>query len=143
MVIPDDLHMLAIWSGEPASTTGFVEAVNRWRQNNVDSYQSHIGDLLDTATECVDYLRKKDTEQVLAGIEQYDQHLQRLSSVSGVDFYNQPHLEMRKKVELMHCVYKPSGAGGGDFGIAYSTDKDELLTLADKLEREQTYTFVL
>jgi mevalonate kinase len=50
---------------------------------------------------------------------------------------------MRKKVELAHCAYKPSGAGGGDYGIAYSTDKQELLTLADKLEREHSDTFVL
>jgi phosphomevalonate kinase len=143
VIIPDDLHMLAIWSGQPASTTGYVGAVNMWRQNNPGSYQSHIGDLRDTATECIDCLKKNDTVQVLARIEQYDRHLQHLSSVSGVDFYNQAHLEMRKKVEFMHCVYKPSGAGGGDFGIAYSTDKNELLTLADKLEREHTYTFVL
>ena len=143
VVIPDDLHMLAIWSGEPASTTSYVEAVNRWQQNNPDAYQSHISDLHDTASECVDCLGKNDTDQVLARIEQYDRHLQHLSSASGVNFYNQAHLKMRKKVELVHCAYKPSGAGGGDFGIAYSTDKNKLLTLADKLGREHTYTFVL
>jgi mevalonate kinase len=50
---------------------------------------------------------------------------------------------MRKKVELAHCTYKPSGAGGGDYGIAYSTNKQELLTLADKLKREHSDTFAL
>ena len=143
VVLPDDLHMLAIWSGEPASTTGYVEAVNRWRQNNPDAYRSHISDLRDTATKCVDCLTKNDTNRVLARIEQYDRHLQRLSSMSGVNFYNQTHLEMRKKVEFAHCAYKPSGAGGGDFGIAYSTAKNELLILADKLKREHSYSFVL
>jgi phosphomevalonate kinase len=143
VVLPDDLHMLAIWSGEPASTTGYVAAVNRWRQNNPDAYQSLISDLRNTATECIAALEKNDSQRVLARIEQYDRHLERLSSVSGVNFYNQAHLEMRKKVELAHCAYKPSGAGGGDYGIAYSTDKQELLTLADKLEREHSDTFVL
>jgi phosphomevalonate kinase len=143
VVLPGDLHLLAIWSGEPASTTGYVAAVNRWRQNNPDAYQSLINDLRNTATGCIDALEKKDSQRVLARIEQYDRHLERLSSVSGVNFYNQAHLEMRKKVESAHCAYKPSGAGGGDYGIAYSTDRQELLTLADKLEREHSDTFVL
>lgn len=143
VVIPDDLHMLAIWSGEPASTTGYVEAVNRWRKSNPDVYLANISVLQDTANECVQCLANNDSHQVLARIEQYGRHLQHLSSVSEVNFYNQAHLEMRKKVESQSCVYKPSGAGGGDFGIAYSTDKNELLTLANKLGREHTYTFVL
>ena len=142
-VLPDDLHMLAIWSGEPASTIGYVAAVHRWRQNNPIAYQSQISALRDTATQCIDALGGGNTQRVLAGIEQYDRHLERLSSISGVDFYNQTHLKMRKKVELVHCTYKPSGAGGGDYGIAYSTDKEELLTLADQLKREQKDTFVL
>jgi len=143
VVIPDDLHMLAIWSGKPASTTGYVGAVNLWRQSNPHAYLSNISELGTTATECVDCLKANDTAQVLARIEQYDRQLQHLSTVSGVNFYNQAHLEMRKKVELRSCIYKPSGAGGGDFGIAYSTDKNELLTLANNLDREQTYNFVL
>ena len=143
VVLPDDLYMLAIWSGEPASTTGYVAAVHRWRQNNLNAYQSHISDLRSTATECIAALEKNDSQRILTSIEQYDRHLERLSSVSGVNFYNQVHLEMRKKVELANCAYKPSGAGGGDYGIAYSTDKQELLTLADKLEREHSDTFAL
>lgn len=142
-VLPADLHMLAIWSGEPASTVGYVAAVHRWRQNDPAAYQSQISDLGDTATQCIDALGLGNTQRVLAGIEQYDRHLERLSSISGVDFYNETHLKMRKKVELAHCTYKPSGAGGGDYGIAYSTDKEELLTLADKLKREQKDNFVL
>ena len=143
VVIPDDLQMLAIWSGAPASTTGYVEAVHKWRRNNPDAYQSRISALLETAATSVGCLIKNDTDQVLATIEQYDRDLQRLSKMSGVNFYNQTHLEMRKKVESQHCVYKPSGAGGGDFGIAYSTDKNELLTLSEKLTGEHTYNFVL
>ena len=143
VLLPRDLHMLAIWSGEPASTTGYVAAVNLWRRNNPGAYHSHISDLHNTAAECIDALGEDDTQRVLASIEQYDRQLQRLSSMSEVHFYNQAHLDMRKKVELDHCAYKPSGAGGGDYGIAYSTDKEELLTLADKLDREHIDTFVL
>lgn len=141
--LPDDLYMLAIWSGEPASTTSYVAAVNRWRQLNPNAYQSRIDDLRSTATECISSLKKNDGRRVLAGIDLYGRHLEQLSSESGVNFYNQTHLEMRKKVELAHCVYKPSGAGGGDYGIAYSTNKQDLLVLADKLEREHGDTFIL
>jgi len=141
--LPGDLYMLAIWSGEPASTTGYVAALNRWGQVNPDTYQSRINDLSNTAAECIAGLKDDDSQRVLAGIDQYGRRLKQLSSESGVNFYNQPHVEMRKKVELANCVYKPSGAGGGDYGIAYSTNKQDLLSLANKLEREHYDTFIL
>ena len=141
--LPDDLYMLAIWSGEPASTTGYVAALNRWGQVNPNTYQSRINDLSNTAADCIAGLKNEDGQGVLAGIDQYGRHLKQLSSESGVNFYNQAHVEMRKKVELEHCVYKPSGAGGGDYGIAYSTNKQDLLSLANKLKREHYDTFIL
>jgi len=138
--LPDDLHMLAIWTGQSASTTELVGSMQDYRDQSPSDYQERMTSLMETATHCLDAVSDQDTRQILARIEQYDRQLSDLSSESGVNFYNQQHEDMRKKVKL---TYKPSGAGGGDFGIAYSTDLDEITTLAKKLNEEQTYSFVL
>lgn len=138
--LPDDLHMLAIWTGQPASTTALVGSMQDYRARHPTGYNTRMTSLIDIAEQCLDAVSDQDTRQILARIEQYDRQLYDLSSESGVNFYNQLHENMRKKVKL---TYKPSGAGGGDFGIAYSTDPDEITALAKKLKEEQTFSFVL
>ena len=138
--LPGDLHMLAIWTGQSASTTELVGAMRDFKNSDPTRYRQHMEGLINTATACAEAVSDQDTGQILAGIEQYDRQLFRLSSESRVNFYNQLHLDMRNRVKL---TYKPSGAGGGDFGIACSTDKNELIALAEKLEREQTCSFLL
>lgn len=145
--VPDDLYMLAIWSHEAASTTDFLKRVSQWQQQAPTDYQKHIDGLSATARAAVALLSTEvsthETPRILATIEQYGRQLAEFSSNSGVNFYNLTHLEMRKRVELVHCVYKPSGAGGGDFGIAYSTNRNELFTLAENLKHEGRYVFFL
>ncbi|MBL6689335.1 MAG: hypothetical protein ISP91_02970 [Pseudomonadales bacterium] len=138
--LPDDLHMLAIWTGKSASTTALVGSMQDYRARHPTGYKARMTTLIDVAEHCLDAVSDQDTCQILARIEQYDRQLYDLSSESGVHFYNQLHENMRKKVKL---TYKPSGAGGGDFGIAYSTDPDEITALANKLKQEQTFSFVL
>ena len=138
--LPSDLHMLAIWTGRSASTTQLVGSMQDYRKRDPAEYKKHMTDLIDVANGCIQAVSDQDSRQILARIEQYDSHLQHLSSDSSVNFYNQLHEDMRKKVKL---TYKPSGAGGGDFGIAYSTDIDEITALAKLLEQEQIISFVL
>ena len=138
--LPTDLHMLAIWTGRSASTTKLLAAMRGFRASEPAGYRAHIEGLTATASACMDAVALQDTRRILAGIEQYDRQLERLSAESRINFYNQPHLDMRKRVNL---IYKPSGAGGGDFGIACGTDKNELISLSKKLEREQIFSFML
>ncbi len=141
--LPSTLHMLAIWTGTPASTTDLVNRVYRWRDSMPDTYAQHIHALKETAKQAIQRLTDGDTVQLLTEISRYDQRLEQMSTDSGVNFYTSTHLEMRKKVESARCVYKPSGAGGGDFGIAYSTDATDLMTLAENLRGERIHNFVL
>ncbi len=137
--LPEDLYLLAIWTGQPASTTRLVGSMQTYRDQSPNAYRQHMDNLKSTATDCIRAISQQDNYGILAGIEQYDRQLYQLSSDSGVNFYNELHEIMRKKVKL---TYKPSGAGGGDFGIAYSTDKQEIINLAERLAQDQIYAFV-
>lgn len=159
ITLPDQLRMLAIWTGEAASTTGYLKAMEQWRARHESIYQQHIQQLTDTASQAVHAVHAVDAGQLLTCIARYDTQLEQLSRDSALNFYNQTHLEMRKRVELADCTYKPSGAGGGDFGIAYYLDQsgynganngadngantNKLNQLAEELEHEGVHCIFL
>ena len=128
--LPQDLHMLAIWTGKPASTTNFLALVDRWKMKNADRFDGHMR-LLTTCA--ADFVAATEATSMVNLIRQYNQYLHDFSKESGVNFYNDPHIALQKEVESARCAYKPSGAGGGDFGIAFSTDKDSITELAEQM----------
>ncbi len=143
MNLPDNLHMLAIWTGTAASTVNYVNEMQTWQQAQPDRWAYHLESLADTVDEFIAAAANADTRQILATIDQYGRQLSLLSIESGVNFYTDVHAALQKKVESARCIYKPSGAGGGDFGIAFSADRNELKTLAEEMERENRYAFFL
>lgn len=141
--LPPTLNMLAIWTGEAASTTQYLKLMESWRDKNANAYLSQMTCLHKIADATVAAVNTGDATAFLGTITQYDRQLDDLSAESGLNFYNPTHRELRKKVELLHCTYKPSGAGGGDFGIAYSSDRHGLKLLSDRLLADDRYCFFL
>ena len=138
--LPGDFCMLAIWSGVSASTRSLLGELDDWRFNHEESFQFHIERLSLTSAA---FASGSDTATLLQVIEQYGRYLNEFSSESGLNFYNEPHLALQKEVESARCVYKPSGAGGGDFGIAFSADKNQLINLAEKVQNDGRIAFFL
>ena len=136
--LPENLHMLAIWSGKPASTTNYLRQVAAWRSINPDRFGYHIRRFSKCA---IDFLKAEDTTSRITQIHLYDRYLYDFSEDSGIKFYNAPHIELQKEVESALCVYKASGAGGGDFGIAFSTDKNTLINLAKRIVQKGRLAF--
>ena len=137
-IFPADLHMLAIWSGEPASTPNYINKVEAWRSNNPDRFEYHI-ERLCKCTE--DFLLAENTTSQLNKIHLYGRYLYDFSEDSNIKFYNAPHITLQKEVESAGCIYKPSGAGGGDFGIAFSEDEDILSSLTKSIHQEGRLAF--
>jgi len=141
VTLPAGLHLLAVWTGQAASTARYLEAMATWRTTNTEAYRREIRGLADTAEQSVRAFETGNPDQILTTIQRYDRLLEAFSTEAGLNFYNDGHFRLRKRVELTNCAYKPSGAGGGDFGLAFSTDKNTLITLAENLERDKYLVF--
>jgi phosphomevalonate kinase len=50
----------------------------------------------------------------------------------GLGIWSGAHRELKATAAECRVVYKPSGAGGGDCGVAFSTEPDALQKFADK-----------
>ena len=140
VVIPHDLHMLYIWTGTPADTTRFIGQFQTWREENPAMFDRIITALSGTAELASRALIDQSATALMSAIKTCNEQLQWLSQASRLGFYNQIHHSLQKQVESAGCIYKPSGAGGGDFGIAFSIDEDQLRRLATTLTGEGLFT---
>ena len=135
--------MLAIWSGVPQSTADILVALVRWKEGNPLLYNNCINELSLISRECTRNIKHADTTDFIGNIIRYDSTLEKLSSLSGLGFYNQVHKKMRDRASKAGLAYKPSGAGGGDFGIAFSDELSLLEKHKETLSAEGAYTFFL
>lgn len=141
--LPESLHMLAVWTGDPASTTDFVSRFDAWRGAQGAAAQRLIEELHSICLAFIEACSTGNSSASIGAVDDYDQVLMTLSSASGLDFYSKPHQQLRNKVKSADCVYKPSGAGGGDFGLALSTDITSIQALSESLTAAGWYNFLL
>jgi len=67
--------------------------------------------------------RAEDLSGLFSAITGYESGLRRLDAAAGIGIFSPSHERLRE-IALKHgAVYKPSGAGGGDFGIALTDSR--------------------
>ena len=126
---PSELHMLAVWSGRSASTPAMLNRLHSYGEQQPAACASHMARLRKIAGQTVSAWRASETGAVLASLDSYAAALRDLDEDAGIGIYGGGHAAMRE-IALAHgATYKPSGAGGGDFGIAMTASREALAAL--------------
>ncbi|MDR9414760.1 MAG: hypothetical protein RI564_00660 [Gracilimonas sp.] len=123
---PTDLYMSCIWAGYSASTRHFVRSVNTFKEENPAAYNSIITKMADLSKEGVKTFGAGDTSAFLQVISDYAECERELGKQSGTEIMSDVHEEIYSIVENQGGTYKPSGAGGGDIGIAFCNDQETM-----------------
>ena len=115
---PRTLGMVGVWSGQSASTPAMLGRLRAFREQDAGRFSLHMGRLGANAGQAVAAWAADDAEGVLAAVAGYESGLRQLDEAAGIGIFSPVH-EQLGEIALRHgAVYKPSGAGGGDFGIA-------------------------
>ena len=115
---PRRLSMVAVWSGQSASTPAMLGRLRAFRERDAARFSSHMERLGANAGQAVAAWQAEDLGGLLLAIGGYEAGLRRLDEAAGIGIFSPAHERLRA-IALEHgAVYKPSGAGGGDFGIA-------------------------
>ena len=123
---PNGLLALPIWSGVSASTRELLARFEKFKSDNPVDYQRHFRRLQALSEQaCVAWLEQSviDILNVLAA---YDDALLGLDSDARIGINSEAHAKIRQLVERHGAIYKISGAGGGDFGVAL-TESTEVI----------------
>ncbi|WP_330179043.1 phosphomevalonate kinase [Nocardia sp. NBC_01503] len=131
---PKDLRLHVGWTGHPASTPALIAEL---RRGGFAAYD----DFLPSSATCVDHLitalRHQDSHRILHEIRCAREVLAKLDAATNLGIIT-PRLEtLCASAEAVGAAAKPSGAGGGDCGIALieRDRRDASAELADRWAR--------
>lgn len=120
---PHGLEWCCVWSGRPASTGRFLQRLAAWRTQAPARHAAAMRELGDCATAAA---AATGAAALLEAVATFGQALDRLGAASGLDIFCAEHRALAALAARLGVAYKPCGAGGGDIGIALTTDAARL-----------------
>lgn len=132
---PPGLYMLAIWTGVSASTRKLVRRVHEFRAREPRVFQQMMEAMGEISFAGCHALFSEDISHFLDAVNAYHQALTKLGQHSGAPIISPEHQALAAIAGDCGALYKPSGAGGGDLGIAFSDTPEVLEQVAERIGR--------
>jgi phosphomevalonate kinase len=117
--LPEDLTVRCVWTGRAASTGSFLEALDWARGRDaaaVDTVMDRLGEISELGA---DALADADSARFLGAVNEFTPALEALGRVIEMPILSDDHHRVWKASSELGVAYKPSGAGGGDFGLVF------------------------
>jgi mevalonate kinase len=128
---PAQLHWLAVWTGQGASTTAMLSRLAEFRQREPAQSARCMAGLRAAAIAALAAWERGVAGEVLTALAAYRDCLAELDAESGIGIITPAHRELAAHAAASGAVYKTSGAGGGDFGLAFATSPELIVRLAN------------
>lgn len=120
--LPEGLSLRAVFTGRGASTPGMLRGLETIIREQPGGWESVRQDLLSGARDAAHALSGGRADAFLSSVAAYGRCLRRLQAFAGIPVYTEEHDRLASLAEDHGVTYKPSGAGGGDLGLALGTD---------------------
>ncbi|WP_104084165.1 mevalonate kinase [Cryobacterium sp. Y11] len=128
---PNDLTVMAVVTGEGSVTTDLVGRVNDFAAQRPAQHEQDLARLIRLAHQAQSALTERAT--FLRLVDDYFVALALLDDHAEAGIVTERHRELRVVAERAGGVFKTSGAGGGDVGLAFSTSGEPAERLAAAL----------
>jgi phosphomevalonate kinase len=131
---PAALKVALVWTGKSASTRIMLHNLAVWRQRYPRQYAHEIAALSNLSEAGASAFEAHRSEDFLEVVGSFAKGLNRLGEKAGIDIFSQEHRHLAMLARENQLFYKPSGAGGGDFGLALGLDDAALETFCQQCE---------
>ncbi|MFV2073103.1 MAG: mevalonate kinase [Thermoanaerobaculales bacterium] len=122
--MPDELHVLGIWTGRSASTGEFLKRLEVCRREDPRAVEETLGRLGAISEDGIVALEDSCSAAFLGAIGAFWQGLEDLGRVVGLPILSAEHRRLHRMAIECGGSYKPSGAGGGDLGLVFSSEPE-------------------
>lgn len=136
LVVPSSLLVVPVFTGHSASTAAFVKRVYEAREGRRGEFDALIAALKEAAEAGVLAFRANDVPGFMGGVSGYFNLLRQLGELAEVSIVSEPHEDAAVVVAGRGGVYKSSGAGGGDIGVALFAEGIEHAEFANELKNK-------
>jgi phosphomevalonate kinase len=123
---PRELHRVFVWTGRSASTHSFLESLEASRSGGNRGVDEALDRLGRESERGVDALARNDVYRFLDAVDRFCEALEALGRAIEMPILSEAHRGLRQLGAECGVHYKPSGAGGGDFGVCFGTDDERL-----------------
>ena len=130
--LPENLHLVFIWTGRSASTGDFLARLDAGMSSDGGEIAAVLNQLGSISAAGIADLRAGRISALLDHVSDFGRAMERLGQAAGIPILSDEHLELRRLAEDVGVSYKPSGAGGGDVGIGFTDDPELAKAFAAK-----------
>ena len=134
--LPNSVGFTSVFTGRSASTRDFVAAFNRWVVARPSDASEQLQVLEQLAIAGCAAAGENDAEAFLATVADYGRRLAILGDSIGAEIVTGEHRDVIRIAKKCGVIYKVSGAGGGDLGVAFSVDDDALAAFKDAVRKK-------
>jgi phosphomevalonate kinase len=124
LVLPKEMHLVPVWTGVAASTLVMLRKLAAFAADQPERHAELLSELSAHATVAVRACEHADASALQAALSDFAVALHALDNATELGIWSVEHRELERLASAAGLVYKPSGAGGGDFGLAFGTDAE-------------------
>jgi phosphomevalonate kinase len=132
---PSMLQLAVGWTKEPAATAPMIRKIQNFKENNAEAYNEFLRESYASVARLVQGFETDDCTKAIDGLAQNRKALMKLGEDAGVDIETESLKSLCSIAEAFGSG-KSSGAGGGDCGIAFLKDGDQVQELYKAWEEE-------
>ncbi len=141
--MPLGLFMVPIWTGVSSSTRNLLKKVDVFRSENPVEFELIMEKMTNLSNNGCRAFKNSDVNTFLNIVYEFYHVLLKFTQRSGVPVISEIHKNIADIVYDAGGIYKPSGAGEGDLGIAFCDSLDKLYFIKDSLSKNQIHTLDL
>ena len=130
---PNGLHLKALTTSQYGSTKRLVTNYQRASNLYPKEFKSALDQFLDITQSLSNAWKSEDVGLIIDLLKVYDVQIKKIDKIGGIGIYTQVHADIQNIASKHNVFYKPSGAGGGDIGIAFSSSLEALSDFSDAI----------
>ncbi len=130
------LNVLPVWTGRSASTLKMVERVHKLKQKDGNRFERLMGKLGELSHHGCQAFEKQAVSDFFEAVRTFNATLNALGQASDAPIITGAHERLAQLASQFDAVYKPSGAGGGDIGVAFFMSDESLKRFKEAISAE-------
>ncbi|RKQ29083.1 phosphomevalonate kinase [Oceanobacillus halophilus] len=136
MEMPKDIYFCVGWTGNAASTAKLVDKILRLEENNPEQFYRFLEDSKFAVNKFYTGMNESNLSLVLEGVKENRRALAKVGEHANTPIETVQLSNLCNLAEQHGGAGKPSGAGGGDCGIAFMPSKEKAEHVIKAWEKE-------
>jgi phosphomevalonate kinase len=130
--LPDGVRLTFVFTGKSASTPALIAKVKALAESAPARHEAAIGRLMTQANAFCAAIARGDARELIAVADAYREAMQHLGEAASCEIVTREHAELAVLARRHGGAAKPSGAGGGDLGVAFTVGADATHALREE-----------